>query len=103
MGTLFGPLLGAIVVPWITQYLQFLQEYRFVVFGPLLILLVIFLPNGLVGLYLSRRTRRLARAGHTGRNGASASSDTNGAGLPASSTSLPTADHGRSNPEKGHA
>jgi branched-chain amino acid transport system permease protein len=34
IGTLLGPLLGASLVPWLTQYLQFLQEYRFVVFGP---------------------------------------------------------------------
>jgi branched-chain amino acid transport system ATP-binding protein len=37
IGTLLGPLLGA-SVPWLTQYLQFLQDYRFVVFGPLLVI-----------------------------------------------------------------
>lgn len=62
VGTLFGPLLGALTVPWITQYLQFLQEYRFVVFGPILILLVIFLPNGIVGTWLGWRARRAVAA-----------------------------------------
>ncbi|RZF26966.1 branched-chain amino acid ABC transporter permease [Paraburkholderia sp. UYCP14C] len=62
IGTLAGPLLGALLVPWLTQYLQFLQEYRFVVFGPILIALVIFLPNGIVGLYQSRKHRRARRA-----------------------------------------
>jgi branched-chain amino acid transport system permease protein len=62
IGTLAGPLLGALLVPWLTQYLQFLQEYRFVVFGPILIALVIFLPNGIVGLYQSRKHRCARRA-----------------------------------------
>lgn len=60
IGTLLGPLLGALAVPWLTQYLQFLQEYRFIVFGPILILLVIFLPHGLVGTWLGWRARRAA-------------------------------------------
>jgi branched-chain amino acid transport system permease protein len=58
LGTLVGPLLGALSVPWLTQYLQFLQEYRFIVFGPILVLLVIFVPNGIVGSYLAWRTHR---------------------------------------------
>jgi branched-chain amino acid transport system permease protein len=61
IGTLFGPLLGAITVPWITQSLQFLQDYRFIVFGPLLIALVIFLPNGVVGTWLGWRARNASR------------------------------------------
>lgn len=60
IGTIFGPILGAILVPWLTQYLQFLQDYRMVVFGPLLILLLIFLPKGIVGTVLHRRARREA-------------------------------------------
>ncbi|CAG9192431.1 Branched-chain amino acid transport system permease protein livM (TC 3.A.1.4.1) [Paraburkholderia tropica] len=57
IGTLAGPLLGAIALPWLTQSLQFMQDYRFLVFGPLLIVLLIFLPRGLVGLYQSLRSR----------------------------------------------
>ena len=60
IGTLLGPLLGAIAMPWLTQYLQVLQEFRFVVFGPLLVLLVIFLPYGIVGTYLNRQRRKAA-------------------------------------------
>jgi len=62
LGTVFGPLLGAVAVPWLTQSLQFLQEYRFVIFGPLLIALVIFLPHGIVGTWLAWRARRAAHA-----------------------------------------
>lgn len=61
IGTLLGPLLGALIMPWLTQYLQFLQEYRFLVFGPILVLLVIFVPHGIVGTWLQWRARRAAR------------------------------------------
>jgi branched-chain amino acid transport system permease protein len=61
IGTLLGPLLGAIAVPWLTQYLQVLQDYRFVVFGPVLVLLVIFVPHGIVGSWLRWRRRKAAQ------------------------------------------
>ena len=60
LGTLAGPLLGAIAMPWLTQYLQFLQDLRYIVFGPILVLLVIFMPHGIVGTYLGWRARRAA-------------------------------------------
>lgn len=59
-GTLLGPLLGAILVPWVTQGLQFLQDYRMLVFGPVLVLLVIFFPDGIVGSFLKQQARRAA-------------------------------------------
>ena len=62
LGTLLGPLLGAIAMPWLTQYLQFLQDLRYIVFGPILVLLVIFMPHGIVGTYLGWRARRAAVA-----------------------------------------
>ena len=71
IGTLLGPLVGGIIVPWLTQYMQFLQEYRFVVFGPILILLVIFVPYGIVGSYLVRKARRASQAAVAAQPGAS--------------------------------
>ena len=62
VGQMLGPLLGALLVPWVTQTLQFLQDYRMLVFGPVLILLIIFLPDGIVGTYLKRQARRAAAA-----------------------------------------
>ncbi|WP_207308823.1 branched-chain amino acid ABC transporter permease [Marinobacter caseinilyticus] len=53
IGTLFGPLLGSIGIVWITQSLQFLEAYRMIIFGPLLVLLVIFFPRGIVGSFLT--------------------------------------------------
>ena len=62
LGTVLGPLLGALMVPWATQYLQFLQEFRFLIFGPVLILLVIFVPNGIVGTWVAWRARQASGA-----------------------------------------
>lgn len=61
IGTLMGPLLGTLIITWLTQAVQSLEEYRMIVFGPMLVLLVIFFPKGLVGSFLGWRGRRLAR------------------------------------------
>lgn len=61
-GTLLGPLLGALAMSWLAQYLQFMQEFRFIVFGPMLVLLVIFLPNGIVGSWRVWRSHRATRS-----------------------------------------
>lgn len=51
LGTLAGPLVGTMLIVWVTQFLQDLQEYRMLIFGPILTLLVIFYPGGIVGGY----------------------------------------------------
>ena len=57
IGTLFGPLLGAVMLTALTQSLQFLQDYRMIVFGPLLIALVTFFPQGILGSLRQRRAK----------------------------------------------
>ncbi|RFU64162.1 branched-chain amino acid ABC transporter permease [Bacillus sp. V59.32b] len=52
IGTLSGPIIGTILIVWISQQLQFLQDYRMLIFGPVLTLLVIFYPRGIVGAVL---------------------------------------------------
>ncbi|HYG91360.1 MAG TPA: branched-chain amino acid ABC transporter permease [Azospirillum sp.] len=67
IGTLFGPVLGALVLTWVTQSLQFLQDFRMIVFGPMLILLVMYFPQGLIGFVNERRARRAAEAARARR------------------------------------
>ncbi|WP_375457633.1 branched-chain amino acid ABC transporter permease [uncultured Enterovirga sp.] len=57
LGTLSGPVLGAVILTWATQSLQFLQDYRLLIYGPLLILLVMFMPKGLIGTIKVRQAR----------------------------------------------
>ncbi len=59
LGTLMGPVVGTLLITWLTQYLQFLQDYRMVIFGPLLILALILFPRGIVGSIELWQARRL--------------------------------------------
>lgn len=49
IGTLSGPLVGTLLIVWLSQSLQFLQDYRMLLFGPLLVVLIIYYPYGIVG------------------------------------------------------
>ncbi|NNM74698.1 branched-chain amino acid ABC transporter permease [Enterovirga aerilata] len=81
LGTLSGPVLGAVALTWATQSLQFLQDYRLLVFGPLLILLVMFLPRGIIGTLKARQARQAGakaaaeRAAAVQRSAAAAEAD----------------------------
>lgn len=55
-GSLAGPALGALVFVGLPEYLRVANEWRLVVFGVLLVLLMLFAPKGLAGL-LSRLWR----------------------------------------------
>ncbi|WP_427308188.1 branched-chain amino acid ABC transporter permease [Cupriavidus sp. H39] len=90
IGTIFGPLLGAVLVPWITQSLQFMQDYRMLVFGPVLILLIIFVPDGIVGSYLKKQARKAAAARRGKQAQPAAAGSSNTAAVP---TTRAGADH----------
>lgn len=53
VATLPGPIIGAFIMTIIPESLQFLLEYRMIFYGSFLIVIVIFLPRGLVGLWRS--------------------------------------------------
>ncbi len=64
IGTLSGPLVGTLLIIWISQYLQFLQDYRMLIFGPILVLLVIFYPRGISGgvqTWMANRKRKKSK------------------------------------------
>jgi branched-chain amino acid transport system permease protein len=60
IGTIAGPLVGTLVLVEISQQLQGVQQYRFLIFGPMLVLLVRFFPMGVVGGF-HRLTARWVR------------------------------------------
>lgn len=57
IGTLSGPVIGTILIVWLSQNLQFLQDYRMLLFGPILALFVIFAPRGLAGMVSDLRQK----------------------------------------------
>ena len=50
MGRFPGALLGAFIAVFISEWLRPLETYRNVVFGAMVVLLVIFMPQGITGL-----------------------------------------------------
>lgn len=64
IGTLSGPIVGTLTIVWLSQQLQFLQDYRMMIFGPVLTILIIFYPKGIVGAFsdaLKKRQRHHSR------------------------------------------
>jgi branched-chain amino acid transport system permease protein len=60
IGTLSGPIVGTLLIVVLSQRLQFLQDYRMLVFGPVLTLLIIFYPRGIVGAVAAWGQKRKA-------------------------------------------
>jgi branched-chain amino acid transport system permease protein len=54
-GTLIGPLVGALLVTLLEEYLREAKELRLSIFGLVVMAIVIFLPNGLMGFLTRRR------------------------------------------------
>jgi len=72
MGQLYGPVVGAAVFGYLDRTLRVeLQEYFMLAFGIILVAVILFLPNGIVGLLptlqerLRRLTARLRKGGET--------------------------------------
>jgi branched-chain amino acid transport system permease protein len=65
LGTVIGPVVGAIVFTQLPEFLRFSDEWRLVIYGLVLLLLIRFLPNGLWGTAASwtaaRRRSRPSR------------------------------------------
>jgi len=49
VATLSGPVIGAFLIPLIMESLQFLAEYRMLIFGALLIVVIVYFPRGAMG------------------------------------------------------
>ena len=49
VGTLAGPLVGTLVLVILAQFLSGIDQYKFLIFGPMLVLLIMFFPSGIVG------------------------------------------------------
>lgn len=62
MGTLWGPLLGALALVTLPELLREFEEFRLFLFGVLLIVMIRFLPRGLAGALVIARAR-LSRKG----------------------------------------
>lgn len=62
MGTIAGPILGASLLTVLPEMLRFLQDYRMITYGAIVILVIIFMPSGLIGLINGLRDKFKAKA-----------------------------------------
>lgn len=60
-GTLLGPILGAVLVVLLEEYLRDFKELRLSIFGAIVVAVVLFMPRGIMG-YLTRRREMHVRA-----------------------------------------
>ena len=61
--SVLGPIFGAVLLTALPAVLQPLQEYRDILQGAILVVVIVYLPRGLVTLLDIRRTARLRRVG----------------------------------------
>lgn len=69
MGTLVGPLLGALVFTTGPELLRSSEDYRLIIYGSIIILVVRFLPEGVWGRVIAwtrQRARRVDQPAHEG-------------------------------------
>lgn len=61
LGTIRGPVLGAILLTILPEYLRFIQDYRMLTYGLLLVLVMMYQPQGLFGSksFLTECVKRL--------------------------------------------
>ncbi len=57
VGTLVGPIIGAVFLVYVPEYLSFTSHFRPAMMGLLLILVTLFAPQGLIGLIDTLRAR----------------------------------------------
>ena len=71
-GTFFGPLLGAAVGVLLPEWMRGLQDWYLLCFGVAVVLLMLWLPDGLLSLPERLRARRHAREASAARSAAAA-------------------------------
>lgn len=71
-GTLVGPLVGAVIITLLEEYLREVKELRLSIFGLIVMAIVLFLPRGLMGFLASRREHRTGQAAAKSTAGGSA-------------------------------
>jgi branched-chain amino acid transport system permease protein len=67
VGTVLGPVVGAVIFTQLPESLRFIDEWRLVIYGAILVLLVRFLPRGLWGSLVRWTTDRRRHVPDLGR------------------------------------
>ena len=71
-GTVYGPLIGAVLlalVSEVTRSMFSLQGLSLVLYGTLLVIIIAFLPNGLVELFKGKERKKAGRLASAAKKG----------------------------------
>jgi branched-chain amino acid transport system permease protein len=63
IGTIYGPILGAIFLKLLPEITYLVQDYELLLNGIILIIVLVFMPKGIYGIFTTLRNRAFARAG----------------------------------------
>jgi len=61
-GTILGPVIGSITMTFVSEYLRILPAFRWIIYGSVLIIIVIFMPQGIVGALKSFYVTHIRRS-----------------------------------------
>ena len=75
MGTVWGAVLGAVLLTWLPEWLTWVNEYDIMVYGGFLMVVMIFAPGGLVGM-----VGRIVKLGKNIASGTSSDAQIEGGG-----------------------
>jgi branched-chain amino acid transport system permease protein len=53
LGTFYGPIVGGVIFTFLPELLRAIAEYRMIIYGLMLSVAIIFMPDGIVGLLQS--------------------------------------------------
>jgi len=57
VGTITGPIIGAVIITLLPEILRFVQNYRMLIYGTIIVLVMLFMPEGLMG-YIRKVIKR---------------------------------------------
>jgi len=64
-GTIIGPVIGAFAFTLLPEYLRVANEFRLIFFGAILVIVMLFFPNGIYQIWTGVSRWRRVRAGPT--------------------------------------
>ena len=62
-GCLWGPIVGVTAVQTMNELLRYLEQYQMLFYGVLMLLVILFMPNGLINLRFSRKRKAKKEVG----------------------------------------
>jgi branched-chain amino acid transport system permease protein len=68
MGTIVGPIIGAVTITYLLETMRVFKDYRLVIYGLGMFLMILYMPGGLMGAITSSRRWRQRRKPAAGEN-----------------------------------